>query len=187
MPNAPRSILVRTEYLLVAIFAVLFAVWGISKCGKRSTDYDVPVATTPAPTVPVQRDAVAAAPSPKRVAAPVNSPKETSATMANPTVATPKAPAPKAATPKTAAPAEKYTKLFVSVEGLKVRKKPNQQAGILGKLKANEELSFLGDRTKTTEKIAMPNGSVADEPWVWVKTKSGVVGWVYGGGVRYYK
>ncbi len=198
MSNPPRSILVRTEYLLIAIFFVLFSVWSISKCGRKKDEYTMPtnnnnstVQPTAAAPAPPARDTLrrpVPPPPPPTNAAPAR--KGNTPSIANPIAATPKATAPKAKTPTSAtAPTatEKNTKLYVAVDGLKIRKKPNQKAGILGKLRLDEELYFLGDRSKTSEKITMPDGSVANQPWVWIKTKRGTVGWVYGGGVRYYK
>jgi len=49
-----------------------------------------------------------------------------------------------------------------------------------------EEVHFLNEITPFTEKISLGT-SVADEPWVKVKTKRGGEGWVYGAGVYYYK
>lgn len=192
MSNPPRSILVRTEYLLIAIFFVLFSVWSISKCGRKKDEYTMPTnnnnsTVQPTAAAPARDTLRRPLPPPPTAAAPAR--KENTPSIANPVATTPKAVAPKAKTPAATPPteAEKYTKLYVAVDGLKIRKKPNQKAGILGKLRLDEELSFLGDRSKTNEKITMSDGSVANQPWVWIKTKRGTVGWVYGGGVRYYK
>lgn len=78
------------------------------------------------------------------------------------------------------------SRLYVSVNGLKVRKDPSLNARIITELKLFDELYFLGEVTEFTQEINMGK-AVVNEPWVKVQTREGRSGWVYGAGVHYYK
>lgn len=126
-----------------------------------------PAATPPA-TAPVQ-----AAPAPKPGMRPVHD--------AAPTVQT---------APKTAAPAasaeSKYSTLFVTIDGLKMRKEPNLKGAVVTKLELYEPVYFLNQKTEKIEEISLGYEKVKDH-WVKIRTKSGKEGWVFGAGVHYYK
>lgn len=78
--------------------------------------------------------------------------------------------------------------IYVNVEGLKLRNKPGLSGTqVLSALPLHTPLSFMNEQTDFREKITI--GDITyNEPWVRVKSKSGLLeGWVYGGGVRFYK
>lgn len=78
--------------------------------------------------------------------------------------------------------------IYVNVEGLKLRDKPGLSGTqVLSALPLHTPLSFMNEQTDFREKITI--GDITyNEPWVKVKSKSGLLeGWVYGGGVRFYK
>ena len=77
--------------------------------------------------------------------------------------------------------------LFVLINGLHVRAKPDLHAKSLGKLKLNDEVYFANDVTENTSSIHLATGEVVTKPWVKIKTKRGTIGWVHGSGVDYYK
>jgi hypothetical protein len=78
------------------------------------------------------------------------------------------------------------SRLYVSVNGLKVRREPALNARVIAELKLFDELYFLGETTDFTQEINMGK-AVVNEPWVRVQTREGRSGWVYGAGVHYYK
>ena len=78
--------------------------------------------------------------------------------------------------------------IFVNVNGLKLRDKPGVSGtNVLSQLPLHTALLFLNEQTDFREPITI-EGVEYNEPWVKVKTKDGqYTGWVYGGGVRFYK
>jgi len=82
--------------------------------------------------------------------------------------------------------AQGLSRLYVVVNGLKVRKSPALNADVISQLNLFDELYFLGEVTDFTQEINMGK-AVVNEPWIKVQTLEGRSGWVYGGGVNYYK
>jgi len=81
---------------------------------------------------------------------------------------------------------ERYTPLYVTIEGMNLRDKPQLNGRILNRLKLYEEVVFLNEVTDSIWEIDL--GLITkQEPWVKVKCKKGHTGWVYGAGVSYYK
>ncbi len=81
---------------------------------------------------------------------------------------------------------EKYTPLFVTINGLKLRKTPDLNSDVILTLKLYEEVEFLNEVTDTSFTINL-GYEEATEPWVKIKHRKGHVGWVFGAGVDYYK
>lgn len=81
---------------------------------------------------------------------------------------------------------EYYTRLFVTIDGLNLRDKPDLEGELLVKLPLYETVYFMNEVTDSTFQISLGK-ETADEPWVKVRSKKGHVGWVYGAGVDYYK
>ncbi|MEM9837355.1 MAG: SH3 domain-containing protein [Bacteroidota bacterium] len=81
---------------------------------------------------------------------------------------------------------EKVTTLYVTFDGLNVRKGPGLNYGKVDRLKLYDAVTFLNEITDSTYQISL--GDVTpDEPWIKILTPSGKEGWVYGAGVDYYK
>ncbi len=79
-----------------------------------------------------------------------------------------------------------YTPLYVTLQDLKVRKGPSRDSSIVSVLNLHEEVMFLEKRTDFREKIS--NGTeIMNDPWIFVQTRKGHKGWVYGGGVHFFK
>ncbi|MEO1516002.1 MAG: SH3 domain-containing protein [Bacteroidota bacterium] len=88
-----------------------------------------------------------------------------------------------------ASPAEEDSEvitIYAWVEKLRLRSEPNTRGDILAELKEGDELSYLNEKTPTTEKVSL-RGQIYDEPWLKVRNKDNIIGWVYGGGVKFYK
>jgi hypothetical protein len=80
----------------------------------------------------------------------------------------------------------KYSTLFVTIDGLKMRKEAGLKGDLVAKLDLYEQVYFLNQKTEWTQEISLGKENVTDH-WVKIKTKSGKVGWVFGAGVHYYK
>jgi hypothetical protein len=93
---------------------------------------------------------------------------------------------PKPATTQPPASTAKYATLYVSLEGLNVRKKPGLKSETVAKLTLYEPVTFLNQKTEWTQEISLGSEKVTDH-WVKVRTQSGKEGWVFGAGVHYYK
>lgn len=78
------------------------------------------------------------------------------------------------------------SKLFVTIDGLKVRKEPGLKGETVAELKLYEPVTFLNKKTDWTQEISLGYEKVTDH-WVKVRTQSGKEGWVFGAGVHYYK
>ncbi len=79
-----------------------------------------------------------------------------------------------------------YSRLFITIDGLNLRKTPDLNGDLIVKLPLFEEVFFLNEVTDSTYQINL-GYEVAEEPWVKIRTKKGHEGWVYGAGVHYYK
>ena len=82
--------------------------------------------------------------------------------------------------------APSVVEIYVWVDRLRLRAEANTKSDIITELKEGQALIYLEERSDFTEKISM-RGTLFDEPWLKVKTKDNQEGWVYGGGVKFYK
>ena len=78
------------------------------------------------------------------------------------------------------------SRLYITINNLKVRKFPGLKEEVIGQLPLYEEVTFMDEVTDSSYQINL-GYEIADEPWVKIRTKKGTVGWVYGAGVNYYK
>lgn len=79
------------------------------------------------------------------------------------------------------------TMLYVLINGLNIRSKPDLKSKSKGKLKLNDQVYFLDEVTEETQTVRLANGTSVTKPWFKVQTKRGTVGWVHGSGVDFYK
>lgn len=198
----------KSESLILLAFIGCVAVWAISKCSavrsdavrrvRELTDEDSddrpprrdtvvltrqPVPASPAPTVaPVNTERPGPAPVPH--AAPSSGGNAASPQPARPG----KTPAATPPPPTTANSSEsiKYSTLYVTIDGLKLRKEPSLKGAVVAALELYEPVQFLNKKSEKTEEISLGYEKVTDH-WVKVRTKSGKEGWVFGAGVHYYK
>lgn len=87
---------------------------------------------------------------------------------------------------KTPKPQKESVTIYAWVDKLRLRAEPKTESEIVKELSEGEELAFDGLKTDFTKKVNL-RGTVYDEPWLNVKTTDGKEGWVYGGGVKFYK
>ena len=195
----------KSESLIILVFIGCVALWGISKCSAVRSDAVRRVrdlTDNDAEDRPIRRDTVVLQPT---ASAPVSTerpgPPPVSPTAAPPTGNTPAAPTarpgktpvatstPPASTssaPAANSDAPKYATLYVTIDGLKLRKEPNLKGAVVATLELYEPVSFLNKKSEKTEEISLGYEKVTDH-WVKVRTKAGKDGWVFGAGVHYYK
>jgi Bacterial SH3 domain len=189
----------RIETLVVIIFFLCIALWMIGKCGsRRSTDYKVKAydTTEEKEERPAKKDTVvkyqappvttpSAQPGSESMPVPKGAQAATPAPAATNTVA-PKGTTPPVAKGVTAPTVKKVTPLYITIDGLKMRKQPGLKSETIATLKLFDEVEFLNQKTDWTQEISLGYEKVTDR-WVKVRTKSGKEGWVFGAGVNYYK
>jgi len=189
MASKKKSVLPSIEIIIVIIFFLSFIVWAVSKCNATKalyqdqtleetiddttegtpvvTDIESTGNTTPASTISGEAGTL-----------PVTA---TSSPAAAPPVASNPAPA------LSTSPSTGYaTRLYVSIDGLNMRRGPSLDSAIILRMPLFEEVAFMNEVTDSTQRISL-GGEIANDPWVKVRHKKGQVGWVYGAGVHYYK
>ncbi len=77
--------------------------------------------------------------------------------------------------------------LYVLINGLNVRTKPDLKAKSLGKLKLHDQVTFMQEVTDVAQPVRLADGTTITKPWFKIKTRRGTIGWVHGSGVDFYK
>ncbi len=149
-----------------------------------------PAATVPPPPpIDPNQGMVAATPPQYQQAPTVQNPTQTvtspAAPAAKPTVSAPTLSG--KPTGKTTVQEPSGTLLYVLIDGLNVRSKPDLKAKSMGKLKLNDQVYFLNEVTPEAQTVRLIDKSEVTKPWFKIKTKRGTVGWVHGSGVDFYK
>jgi len=191
----------RVESVVIAVFFLCVGLWAISKCSskraqtarsgraeleeedverpqKRDTVYVPQPQAQPEPT-PAQPKTYSETPAKRGLPKLENPPAET-APAARPVLANDPPPA------KTEVETQKYPTLFVTIDGLNMRKSPDKKSALVTRLDLYEQVYFLNKKSEKPEEINLGLEKVTDY-WVKVRTKSGKEGWVFGAGVHYYK
>ncbi len=165
-----KGLLSKFEYIIIGIFAIIFLMWAISKCSSHKEQAQDEAA------IEAKEDSLA------------NAAKQPAANMPTPAVAdTTKAAASQTAAAQPAPSQETQgSRLYVTIDKLKLRKTPGLKGELLGELKLFDEVYYQDEVTDSTYEVNLGK-EMADEPYVKVKTKRGTVGWVYGAGVHYVK
>lgn len=191
MASKKKSVLPSIEIIIVIIFFFSFIVWAVSKCNATKALYQDQATeatieeTTEESTESTSTPTVASNPTttanPTPSTASVENALPSGTATSSPAVSTPIAPA------LTTSPSSGYaTKLYVSIDGLNMRRGPSLDSAILLRMPLFEELTFMNEVTDSTQRISLGD-EIANDPWVKVRHKKGQVGWVYGAGVHYYK
>ncbi len=183
MAKKKKSLLPGLEIMIIIVFFISFMLFAIPRCNKKKMEYaSTDAANTPTATAE-ENLSTSTDVAPDSILVPA-----TTAAVTAPNAATPVAttPVPQASPTLPPTVTNTATRLYVTIDGLNIRSGPSLDSSILNKLVLFEEVHFLNEITPFTEQISLGT-SVADEPWVKVKTKRGGEGWVYGAGVYYYK
>jgi Bacterial SH3 domain len=77
--------------------------------------------------------------------------------------------------------------LYVLINGLNVRTKPDLKAKSLGKLNLHDQVTFMQEVTDIAQPVRLADGTTITKPWFKIRTKRGTIGWVHGSGVDFYK
>lgn len=178
-----KGLLSRIEIIVAGVLLLIFIIWSASKCSETREEMSSDTSTEAVDSLanaeqnPADTDGSGAALSDalrekiaERAAA------DSAAAAANPG----------AATTAVASPDAEYTRLWVTIDKLKIRTSPGLGSEVLGELKLFDRVYFLDEVTDTTYQVNL-GYETADEPYLKVKTKRGTVGWVYGAGVHYIK
>ena len=201
----------KLDTIIIGVFFVCIALWMVSKCGSRRSDYlkrtagsdveaeerpvrrdtvRVPTATTTTPVAQPTPTPVTTTPAPQPVTTTpqptVRTPAPTNPGQVRTTAPTTTTPATTAPAPAATSAAPKETMLYVTIDQLKIRKEPGLKSKTIGQLDLYEQVYFTGKRTDWTQEISLGYEKVTDH-WVKIRTKDGKIGWVFGAGVNYYK
>jgi len=160
-----KGLLSKIEYIVIAIFAIIFLMWAVSKCSAHKEQAQEGV------LVESKQDSLAATAGQK--------PPPTTVDTTKTAVVSPNAQPVISQEPQ-------GSKLYVTIDKLKLRKTPGLKGELLGELKLFEEVYYQEEVTDSTFEVNLGK-EIADEPYVKVKTTRGTVGWVYGAGVHYVK
>lgn len=196
-----KGLLSKVEYIVIGLLAVIFLVWTASKCNAQKDQAqdaeaietredslaqasDKPATAVPPPVVQQNTQPTPPASSPDTYQPIDGSTPATSNTPSNSATQT-SANSPDSGTNST--PKEPQgSKLYVTIDKLKVRKTPGLKGEFLGELKLFDEVYYMNEVTDSLYEVNLGKEK-AREPYVKIKTKRGTVGWVYGAGVHYAK
>ena len=176
------------EIMFILVLFGSFLVWAVSKCnmtkemlGNEDTPTEVVTVEQIPPATPDNTNAAPASPAATIAQQPItNNPA-----VPNSTIPVAQTPPPTQVIPQ-AAPQTVYTRLYVTMDSLKMRTGPSLDSTIVARLPLFEEVIYLNEVTAFSQKINL-GPEIADEPWVKVRNRTGQIGWIYGAGVHYYK
>lgn len=77
--------------------------------------------------------------------------------------------------------------LYVIIDSLKLRARPQLDSNFIRYLDYDELVYDMGEQTQSTQTIRYSADEVRTEPWVKIRTQKGEVGWVFGAGVNFYR
>ncbi len=165
MGQAERKGIPRIEVIISALFFLIFTIWAIGRCSSTRRVYQQKEERRK--FLQMEEDSI------KRLLAE----KRRQDSVARLPISVPTT---------TGTSSTALSRLYVVVNGLKVRRSPSLDAEVISQLKLFDELYFMDEVTDFTQEINMGK-AIANEPWVKVQTREGRSGWVYGAGVNYYK
>lgn len=164
--NKKNALRPRLELLLVGVFFTIILIWGVSRCGTTREQY-------------IEENAL--------LEEPEETPKfESPAAKMEPLPQKDSAITSKTGEERVRTIRERYTPLYITVDGMNIRSQPKVNSGVVDRLKLFDEVIYLNEVTDFQEAINLGD-TTTTAPWIKVKTKKGKVGWVYGAGVNYYK
>lgn len=160
-----KAMLPRFELLLVGVFFTIILIWGVSRCGSAKQEYIEENGLLKLEEEKPQFESPAARMDPLP-------PKDSILQMP--------------VEERTRTIRERYTPLYITIDGMNVRSQPKLNASIVTRLKLFDEVIFLNEVTDFQTEVNLGDTTTV-APWVKIKTPKGKVGWVYGAGVNYYK
>jgi Bacterial SH3 domain len=200
------------ETLIIGLLIVGIFFWGISRCAQKKADLgtspfnspetgvalDTASLTSPAAraTKPLVTPPIIT-PQPLPAADPVAStpqytPQNQSIATTPPPTTRPSRPMVAPPLPTTtldnvAAPTASGTLIYVLIDGLNIRVKPELKAKSRGRLRKFDKVFYLDEVTEFSTPVRLITGETVDKPWFKIRTRKGTEGWVHGSGVDFYK
>lgn len=81
---------------------------------------------------------------------------------------------------------QKHSTLYVVVDSLNMRTAPHLDSAVVARLPKDVPVEFYGLRTSFRQQINI-NNAPTNTPWIYIRTESQKEGWIYAGGVNFYK
>lgn len=162
MSETKNKLRPKVEIIVMAVFFIAFISWAITKCNTAKREYREAAMREEMGEYPVDSATLAAAKMDSIKAAAEEPP------------------------PTSRSSNERYTPLYVTIEGLNLRAEPSLKSEVILKLGLFEEVEFMNEVTEFRDSVSLGT-EIAYEPWIKVKHRKGRIGWVYGAGVHYYK
>jgi len=163
MTKKKKGLLPRIEIIIILIFFFSFIIWAISKCNAKKLFYE---STEQSEDLTSQEDSLT-----DYTITPKPLPQKEGAIQKQTT---------------TKNQQTEYTKLYITIDDLKLRTGPSLDSTVIYQFPLFEEVYFMNEVTDSTYQLSLGK-EMADEPWVKVKNNRGKIGWVYGAGINYYK
>jgi hypothetical protein len=174
MTKKKTGFLPKIEVLIILVFFACFMAWAISKCDDTKKSFqDDPTEETASTgdDTPVIDSLNASTTEPGNAFSSGETPQLSTIT-------------PPAGQP-TVRQQPRYSKLYITIDGLKMRTGPSLDSAMVTQMKLFEQVDFLNEFTDSTYQINL-GYEMADEPWFKIQHR-GKIGWVYGAGVNFYK
>lgn len=77
--------------------------------------------------------------------------------------------------------------LYVILDSLKLRKGPHLDSAVVRPLLFGQEVYDTGKRTDFEQTLKVSPTEKRTAPWIQIRTTDGVVGWVFGAGLEFYR
>jgi len=81
---------------------------------------------------------------------------------------------------------KKHSTLYVIVDSLNMRTAPHLDSMVVARLPKDAAVEFYGLRTSFRQQINI-NNKPTNTPWIYIRTEAQKEGWIYAGGVNFYK
>ncbi|MEM7106034.1 MAG: SH3 domain-containing protein [Bacteroidota bacterium] len=78
-----------------------------------------------------------------------------------------------------------YPVIFIAVDSLNMRSGASLDSMVVSKLRLGDPILYLNEKTDFRQKINF-DGAIRNAPWVKVRTRTGLEGWIYAPGARFY-
>jgi len=172
MEKPKTTWLPKIETLIILIFLFIFLIWTATRCSATKKKYAAEAAQAAQEVASQDSLAILYAQLQEKKAQEAKQAKEAIQEQSSSVQSTLEQPF--------------VTPLYVILDNLNVREEPDTDSKIVDRLKLDDAVQFLNETTDFEEEVDLGNYTVVDR-WVKVKTSRGKIGWVFGGGVHYFK
>ncbi|MDP4711860.1 MAG: SH3 domain-containing protein [Saprospiraceae bacterium] len=172
MEKPKATWLPKIETLVIIIFLFVFLIWSATRCSATKKKYAAESEQAAEETASQDSLAILYAQLQEKKAQEAQQAKEAAQQQTS--------------AAQTALEQPFVTPLYVILDNLNVREEPDTDSKIVDRLKLHDAVQFLNETTEFEEEVDLGDYTVVDR-WVKVKTARGKIGWVFGGGVHYFK